>query len=184
MSYNLNFYPNDLNNTYTPYGAMYNNNFDFKLQQMQQNASDRLNQVQELTNQLVQPMQQSNNTQQPYYLFCGNKREWDEFLILNYGITENDIFNDYKVFLQAKQELADEQGQNRIDTMKNKLRNKGRNKRFENVDSSVKSNVKPVVGRTDFNGNSNNPTNRGDIQYSNGLVDTNKQQSKNTNRQT
>lgn len=53
-----------------------------------------------------QPQMQQNIQQQeqPYYLFCGNKTDWDEFLMLNYNITEQNIFDDYKLFLQAKQE--------------------------------------------------------------------------------
>lgn len=134
MSYNLNFYPNDINNfnntngfgnNYNPYTAIsdYNSNF----QKIQQDTQNRLQQLQSVIG--VQPHNNQYNIQQgieknkqPYYLFCGDKEDWDEFLLLNYGITEQTIFDDYKLFLQAKQELQNEQGQNKINVMKDRIK--------------------------------------------------------------
>ncbi len=155
MSYNLNFYPNDFNqsgfnNMYNPYSSMMNTN-DLSAQKIQAETENRLQQINQLQNNFQNPFNQQTNQQQskkPYYLFCGEKEVWDEFLRLNYSITEQAIFDDYKLFLQAKQELAEEQGKSKIDTMKDRIRNKDVDKRFINVDSTIKSNVKPNIQPT------------------------------------
>lgn len=144
MGYNLNFFPNEYNqpnyNSFSPYGNLLGLENNSAFQNMQKNVEDKLNQVQQIQNQFIQQSTQPEN--KPYYLFCGNKSDWDEFLILNYGITEQAIFDDYKLFLQAKQELIEEQGQQQKNTMKDKIRNN--NKGFINVDSTVQSSVKPT----------------------------------------
>ncbi len=144
---NLNFYPNgfnpmsDTNNIYNPYATLLGLNGQETLKQFQQNAENKLQQLQgQFANNLQQNNTQNQNVQQPYYLFCGNKTDWDEFLMLHYGITEQAIFDDYKLFLQAKQELLEEQGKNKKDTMKDKLRN-------NNDKSNVKSSVSPKSTR-------------------------------------
>lgn len=96
---------------------------------------EKLNQLKMMSNNLqaqnpVQsqliPNQQTNMVQpQRYYLDCGIKEDWDEFLRLNYGITEKAIFDDYKLFLQAKQEIQDEQGRNKLESMKSRIKNNG-----------------------------------------------------------
>ena len=194
MSYNLNFYPNDTNNgfnsngfgnTYNPYIALsdYNNNLNF--QKTQQETQNRLQQLQNI---IGTPQQQFNNQQnntqqniQPYYLFCGNKNDWDEFLMLNYGITEDSIFNDYKLFLQAKQELQSEQGQNKINIMKDKIKNKNTDKRFINVDSTIKSNIKPEFNNINRDYNEYNLDNS--VRPNNGILEQDKIKSKNGNKQ-
>jgi hypothetical protein len=144
MGYNLNFFPNGYNqpnyNNFNPYGNLLGLENNPAFQNIHKNVEDKLNQVQQIQNQFIQQNTQQEN--KPYYLFCGNKSDWDEFLILNYGITEQAIFDDYKLFLQAKQELIEEQGQQQKNTMKDKIRNN--NKGFVNVDSTVQSNVKPT----------------------------------------
>lgn len=123
MGYNLNFFPNnnfnqpDINNNYNPY--MFNHNI-YNTGLQQQNT-------------------QNMSTQQPYYLFCGNKNDWDEFLLINYNTTEKNIFDDYKLFLQAKQEILEEQDKNKLSNMKNRISNSGNT----SIDSTLKSNVKP-----------------------------------------
>lgn len=96
---------------------------------------EKLNQLKMMSNNIqaqnpVQPQlipnQQANMVQpQRYYLDCGKKEDWDEFLRLNYGITEKAIFDDYKLFLQAKQEIQDEQGRNKLESMKSRIKNNG-----------------------------------------------------------
>ena len=104
MSYNLNFYPNDYNNSAfnTQYVSPYQT-ADLNLKKLQQETENRLKQINQMTNNIGirQPQVQQNVQQQeqPYYLFCGNKTDWDEFLMLNYNITEQNIFDDYKLFL-------------------------------------------------------------------------------------
>ena len=56
------------------------------------------NQLKNLQQNIQNQFAPQNQTQQPYYLYCGNKNDWDEFLMLNYGITERNIFDDYKLF--------------------------------------------------------------------------------------
>lgn len=193
MSYNLNFYPNDINNfnntngfgnNYNPYTAIsdYNSNF----QKIQQDTQNRLQQLQSVIG--VQPHNNQYNIQQdieknkqPYYLFCGNKEDWDEFLLLNYGITEQTIFDDYKLFLQAKQELQNEQGQNKINVMKDRIKNMNNDKRFVNVDSTIKSNVKPEFSNS-F-GNNNGYTIDGSNKHNNVLLEQNKTKPKNIDKQ-
>lgn len=202
MGYNLNFFPNNYNqsslsNSYNPYSSPYdiNNN---NMQNIQKNLEDRLGHIQQLQNQFSQPNAQMNmqpNNQQinnkPYYLFCGNKSDWDEFLLLNYGITEKAIFDDYKLFLEAKQEILEEQGQNKKDVMKNKIRNNN-TKNTVDIDGTVRSNIKPnkqspeqqpiVNGNVAFNGECNR-VNMGDsIEHNNGLLEQDKTQLKNNNR--
>lgn len=193
MSYNLNFYPNDINNfnntngfgnNYNPYTAIsdYNSNF----QKIQQDTQNRLQQLQSVIG--VQPHNNQYNIQQgieknkqPYYLFCGDKEDWDEFLLLNYGITEQTIFDDYKLFLQAKQELQNEQGQNKINVMKDRIKNMNNDKRFVNVDSTIKSNVKPEFSNS-F-GNNNGYTIDGSNKHNNVLLEQNKTKPKNIDKQ-
>ena len=186
MSYNLNFYPNDYNNSAfnTQYVSPYQT-ADLNLQKLQQETENRLKQINQMTNNfgVRQPQVQQNVQQQeqPYYLFCGNKKDWDEFLMLNYNITEQSMFDDYKLFLQAKQEVLNEKGQTRINAMKDKIR--GNNTKVQ-IDDTVQSNVKPNrnIQLPNINGN-NNGFNMGcDNKPDNGLLGPNKQQSKNTGR--
>lgn len=78
--------------------------------------------------QQIQPVSQQDFAQpqqlqpQRYYLDCGIKDDWDEFLKLNYGITEKDIFDDYRLFLQAKQEILSEQGKSKLEDMKQRIK--------------------------------------------------------------
>lgn len=165
MSYNLNFYPNDYNqqnignnfsNPYNPYHTLLglDNNTGFRnIQQLAENMPSPFNNMSQQNNQ---------SSRKPYYLYCGDKNDWDEFLQLNYGITEQIIFDDYKLFLQAKQELMEEQGQNKINNMKDKIR--GNN--FVNVDSTIQSNVKPEYKQSNIKPKSNNI--RDDISINNG----------------
>lgn len=190
---NLNFYPNSynepsFNNGYNPYMTVMGLDNGAGLKNLQQNAENNLKQIQQLQNNFNAQNTQNNDIQnKPYYLFCGNKNDWDEFLYLNYGITEQNIFDDYKLFLQAKQELLQEQGQNKIDTMKDKIRNKN-NRAFSNVDSTIQSNIKPNNEPAKFEqfpannryndsvvmGDSSKPDNR--------LLEPSKQQSKEVNK--
>ena len=186
MSYNLNFYPNDYNNSAfnTQYVSPYQT-ADLNLQKLQQETENRLKQISQMTNNIGvrQPHMQQNVQQQeqPYYLFCGNKTDWDEFLMLNYNITEQNIFDDYKLFLQAKQEVLNEKGQTRINAMKDKIR--GNNTRVQ-TDGIIQSNVKPNKNTQSSNINGdNNRFNMGDNnKLNNGLLGANKQQSKNVGR--
>lgn len=194
MSYNLNFYPNDvnqssLNNSFNPYNTLLGLDNNLNPQLIQKNLDNRLNQIQQIQGNYGTNQQQNNQEglKQPYYLFCGDKNDWDEFLMLNYGMTEKSIFDDYKLFLQAKQEILQEQGQNKIDSMKDKIRNKNNDKGFTNVDSTIQSNVKPVQqqrvnAEPDINRINNNTSMGYSSQSDNGFGEQDKCQSKTVNR--
>jgi hypothetical protein len=173
MDYNLNFFPNNFDqnnfkNPYTPYGNIYGgNNYNQSL------LDNKLKELQGIQQNLYQPQPNIQPNNKSYYLFCGDKADWDEFLYLNYGITEEDIFEDYKLFLQAKQELIEEQGKNRINSMKDKIANN------KVVDSSIKSNVKPKqVQDNGTVGIDNNTINRDSIKPNNRPLASDKQQVK------
>ena len=110
---NLNFYQPD------------NNNY---LESLRNTLTDQINKLDQLKNINTNTLQQNINTQtnqpQRYYLDCGIKEDWQEFLKLNYGITETQIFEDYKLFLQAKAELHEDKNKEKLEIMKNKLSKK------------------------------------------------------------
>lgn len=186
---NLNFYPNDYTQpNINPYNQFQNfnnlnNNFNNNLNNLNNNINQYQQNLENKLGQFFQNVNQApNNQQQPYYLFCGNKNDWDEFLLLHYGTTEQNIFNDYKLFLQAKQELIEEQGQNKINTMKDKIKNKD----MFTTDNILKSNVKPAQQFTNEQPNiqrNDSSINNGDIsELNNGLCEQIKSQTKNSNR--
>lgn len=169
---NLNFFPNDYNQQYTQHLNPYSNMFGFDankvLQNFQQSAETQLQNLQQnIQNQYTQ------QGQQPYYLYCGNKHDWDEFLMLNYGMTEKSIFDDYKLFLQAKQELVEEQGQNKLNTMKDKLKNKDK---MVTPDASIQSTVKPT--KSDIVRDTNSVNNEHTGKHNNRHVEYNNKQAK------
>lgn len=146
-----------------------------------QNVSNQFSQ-QSLLQPQTQPQVQNNGVQQQRYCIdCGLKEDWDEFLKLNYGITEKEIFDDYKLFLQAKQEIINEQGRNKLESMKDRIKN---NKNtlvkpqvgdvyVQPTTQSVQQSVQQPMqsGVQDIN-NSINPNNRGVVQPTDGLLPT------------
>ena len=190
---NLNFYPNSFNQpNINPYSTLlgldngnsinrFQSETEGRLQQLQNQINQNQNQFQNQFTPQVQnqgPTQDIQQNQQPYYLFCGNKNDWDEFLILNYGITEKAIFDDYKLFLQAKQEIIEEQGQSKINIMKDKIRNKN-NKGITNVDATIKSNVKPnIKNKSNINRVNDSVNLEHSSKPSDGLLEQNKLQPK------
>ena len=80
---NLNFYQPE-NNSY--------------LENLRATLNDQLTKLDQLKNTTLNTLTPQQNVTQPlqpqrYYLDCGIKEDWQEFLRLNYGITENQIFN-------------------------------------------------------------------------------------------
>lgn len=91
------------------------------LQMNLQDQIDKLNQLKNLgLNQSNQPVQ-TISQEQRYYLDCGKREDWNEFLRINYGLTENQIFSDYKLFLQAKAELNENKDKEKLEEMKRKI---------------------------------------------------------------
>ena len=74
---------------------------------------------------------------QRYYLDCGNKQDWEEFLKINYNITERQIFEDYRLFLQAKAEINEDRNKEKLEDMKQKLASP------KNVDNRIKEEFSP-----------------------------------------
>lgn len=93
---NLNFYQNPYANPYT---------------------NEQVNTFNQQLNGIINPSIQP----QQYVLVCGNKTDWDEFLQLNYGLSEKEIFDDYKIFLQAKAEQSQQESQNKLQRFKEQL---------------------------------------------------------------
>lgn len=128
---NLNFYQPD------------NNNYLENLRNTLNDQINKLDQLRNVSNQAYQPNNNQTNNPQPqrYYLDCGIKEDWQQFLKLNYGITENQIFEDYKLFLQAKAELHEDANKEKLEAMKNKLASKQKEPKIRNVnDTSANSN--------------------------------------------
>lgn len=102
----------------------YNPNTMGSLESLQSNLEEQINKLQNLRNlpnniniQKAPPQL----SEQRYYLDCGNKEDWVEFLKLNYNLTEKQIFDDYKLFLQAKAELAEDNNKEKLEAMKQKI---------------------------------------------------------------
>ena len=170
---NLNFYPNNYGQQpINPYLNMLGVDANKLMQTFQQSAESQLQNLQQNIQSQFMPQNQ-NQPQQPYYLYCGNKNDWDEFLMLNYGMTEKNIFDDYKLFLQAKQELVEEQGQNKINTMKDKLKNKDK---MVTPDASIQSTVKPT--KSDIVRDTNSVNNEHTGKHNNRHVEYNNKQAK------
>lgn len=147
---NLNFYQPE-NNSY--------------LQNLRNTLDEQIGKLDQLKNltlpnnnvpKVSQPLQQ-----QRYYLDCGLKEDWDEFLRINYNLTENQIFNDYRLFLQAKAEVHKDEDQAKLEAMKDKIRPQVRNSGINNVqnctaisDEYINSSNK----RQDSYNNTNNQT--------------------------
>ena len=111
---NLNFYqPDGSNNNYIEGLRNALNDQMAKLDQLRNVNFNQSNQ-QTKVNQPLQP--------QRYYLDCGIKEDWDEFLRINYAITEAQIFEDYRLYLQAKAEIDKDNNKQKLEAMKNKLR--------------------------------------------------------------
>lgn len=129
---NLNFYQPENGN----YLENLRNNLNEQIAKLDQLKNISLNQNQPKVNQPLQP--------QRYYLDCGIKEDWEEFLKLNYGITEAQIFEDYRLFLQAKVELSKDTDKEKLEAMKNKLKPKQKGK--VNVPNTGNNSVqRPII---------------------------------------
>lgn len=131
---NLNFYQPD------------NNNYLESLRNTLNDQINKLDQLRNVSNQVYQPNNNQTNNSQPqrYYLDCGVKEDWQQFLKLNYGITENQIFEDYKLFLQAKAELHEDANKEKLEAMKNKLTSKQKENKIRNVDDPSSNSNQPI----------------------------------------
>lgn len=105
-------------NFYSPHNA---NSLE-GLQAALQDQMEKLDQIRNISisNSKTNQVQQSLQPQR-YYLDCGVKEDWEEFLKINYNLTENQIFEDYKLFLQAKAEIYEDKNKEKLQNMKDKI---------------------------------------------------------------
>ena len=123
-------------NFYQPENSSY-------LEGLRNNLTDQINKLEELrnislNNKGVPTNTNTGDTPQRYYLDCGIKEDWDEFLKLNYNISEKQIFEDYRLFLQAKLEISQDADKEKLEAMKQKLKPK---KEKVNVPNNTDVNV-------------------------------------------
>jgi len=148
---NLNFYnPN-------------NQNYLESLQQSINDYTNKLNQLKDITlgNSAPQP---AGLNPKHYYLDCGIKDDWDEFLRINYNLNENQIFEDYKLFLQAKVELHEDTDKEKLEAMKKKLSSSSREKIKENASNTTNTPIKHVsdIHKATMEQNTNSNQGKGD----------------------
>ena len=97
------------------------------IENLRNTLNENLNKLDQLRNlNLTAQTPQHNQVNQPlqpqrYYLDCGVKEDWEEFLKINYNITERQIFDDYRLFLQAKSELHETADKEKLEAMKQKI---------------------------------------------------------------
>ena len=131
---NLNFYQPE-NNSYL---ESLRNNLNEQIAKLDQLRNISLNQKPNAVTTEI------SNQPKRYYLDCGIKADWDEFLKLNYGLTETQIFDDYRLFLQAKTELSKDADKEKLEAMKNKLKPKGPIDVANNTNHINESDIEPV----------------------------------------
>lgn len=99
----------------------YNPSNSASLENLQMSLQEQIEKLDQLRNlDFNQPRRQQPPPQR-YYLDCGNQADWEQFLNINYGITEAQIFEEYRLFLQAKAELSQSQDKERLEEMKKKI---------------------------------------------------------------
>lgn len=128
----------------------YNPSHANSLEGLQNSLQEQIAKLNELKSVQIQGMNppkiQQPLQEQRYYLDCGNKQDWTEFLRINYGLTETQIFDDYKLFLQAKAELNEDNNKEKLEAMKQKLSPSRKEK--GNVSNDLQSNVQSYVQPT------------------------------------
>lgn len=92
----------------------------------------------------IKPPEQG--TQLLYPVECVNKKLFNEYLKIQHGISEDEFFADYKLFLDAQQELASELVEDKKEEMKNKIKNANKSNSTNTAKPSVD---KHVVGDSD-----------------------------------
>jgi hypothetical protein len=161
---NLNFY--SPNNTNTLEG----------LQNALQEQMDKLDQIRNmgLTAKQNTPVSQPLQPQR-YYVDCGMKEDWEEFLKINYNITEFQMFEDYKLFLQAKAELYEDNNKEKLQTMKDKILGPNKHNKHNNLPITQQVKVDsqgPTTNATNTSSNNNEYSNK-NIRYTSENVSNN-----------
>lgn len=99
----------------------YNPSNSASLENLQMSLQEQIEKLDQLRNLDFNQSRRQQPPPQRYYLDCGNQADWEQFLNINYGITEAQIFEDYRLFLQAKAELSQSQDKERLEEMKKKI---------------------------------------------------------------
>ena len=132
----------------------YNPSHATSLEGLQNSLQEQIARLNELKSVQIQgmnpPKVQQPLQEQRYYLDCGNKQDWVEFLRINYNLTETQIFDDYKLFLQAKAELNEDNNKEKLEAMKQKLAPNRKEEQHimqvvNNDSNNMKQNVSPQV---------------------------------------
>ena len=95
-------------------------NHNKSLESLQNNLDEQIAKLNELRSFKPAPQKVVQETTR-YYLDCGNKKDWIEFLNIHYNLTEEQMFDDYKLFLQAKAEVFETNNKEKLEAMKEKL---------------------------------------------------------------
>lgn len=139
----------------------YNPNMNNNLENLQNTLQDQIAKLDQLKNislnrnaQVQSPLQE-----QRYYLDCGKKEDWDEFLKINYGITETQIFDDYRLFLQAKIEINESQDKEKLELMKQKIKPSNVKKEINDTNTTNQSSL--AINKHKLEQNTNNNENKG-----------------------
>lgn len=122
-------------------------NHNTSIESLQNNLDEQIAKLNELRSFKPAPQKVVQETR--YYLDCGNKKDWVEFLNIHYNLTEEQMFDDYKLFLQAKAEVFEDTNKEKLEAMKAKLSTKKQVTKHESVN-------KPIIG-TNSTANNNKP---------------------------
>lgn len=92
---------------------------------------------------------QSNQTQTPegFYNNFRNLKNWNLFLETVYGLSDDQMLSDYKLFNKALAEVQENESQEKLNQMKTKLKNKSR--KITNVSNTTKPNT-ATAGQLDI----------------------------------
>lgn len=141
---NLNFYsPNHAGNLESLQTALQD-----QITKLDQIRNIHLSNYNKPQNQNTQ--QSPNLNPQRYYVDCGIKEDWDEFLRIHYNLTEKQIFEDYMLFLQAKAEIYEDANKEKLETMKKKLIAPDTSKEYK-IESTVNEKSKVTDGSNNTN---------------------------------
>lgn len=138
------------------------------LENLRATLNENLNKLDQLRNMSLTPNSQTSKINQPlnpqrYYLDCGIKEDWEEFLKINYNISEKQIFDDYRLFLQAKSELSETADKEKLQAMKEKISPNTKIKENRNVGNITNDNNQSVNrgGKQTMENNNDSIQNKG-----------------------
>ena len=93
----------------------------------------QLNAIKNINNKQINP---PNNTSDDFYNNFRNLKNWNLFLETVYGVTDDQMLADYKLFNKALAEIEENESQQKLNDMKDKLKSKTR--KINNVSNTNK----------------------------------------------